>query len=96
MHVLANHPILVLLDQQHEFALLIRARNRRVRAHGQVSLLVHGCPVLLAALGRAHDDERGDGRERRAAVGELEGEARGVVVVGLDGFELEIEETLGV
>ena len=52
--------------------------------------------LTTLTLGRAHDDKRGDGRERRATVGQLEGEARGIVVVGLNGFELEIEETLGV
>ncbi len=73
---------------------MIRARNGRVGANGQIALIVHGC--ILTALGRAHDDERGDGRERRATVGQLKGEARGIVVVGFDGFELEIEEIVGV
>ena len=94
MHVLADHPILILLNQQHELALTIRARNRRIRAHGRIALLVHR--RTLAAFGRAHDDKRGDGRERRAAIGQLEDEARGVVVVRLDGFKLEVEETLWV
>ncbi len=71
---------------------MIRARNRCVGTNGQIALIVHGC--ILTTLGWAHDDERGDGRERRATVGELKGEARGIVVVGLDGFE--IEEIVGV
>ena len=95
VHVLANQAILVLFDEQHEFALMIRARNGRVRAHGRFPLFVQG--RVLTVLGGAHDDKRGDGRERRAlVVGQLKGEARGVVVVGFDGFELEVEETLGV
>jgi hypothetical protein len=73
---------------------MIWARNGRVSANGQIVLIVHGW--ILTALGRAHEDERGDGRERRATVGELKGEARCIVVVGLDGFELEIEEIVGV
>jgi hypothetical protein len=52
--------------------------------------------LAAAALGRVHNNEQGDGREHCAAVGELEGEARGIVVIGLDGLELEIEETLQV
>jgi len=52
--------------------------------------------VHLTALGRVYDNERGDGRERRATIGQLKGKARGIVVVGLDGFELEIEEIVGV
>ncbi len=44
----------------------------------------------MTALRRAHDDDRGDGRERGATVGQLKGEARGIVVVGLEGFELEM------
>ncbi len=43
-----------------------------------------------------YDNERGDGRERRAIIEQLKGKARGIVVVGLDGFELEIEEIVGV
>ena len=94
MDVLAYHPILIFLNKQHELALLIRARNRRICAHGQIALLVHG--RIRTAFRRAHDDERGDGRECRATVGQLEDEARRVVVVRLDRFELEVEETLGV
>ena len=94
MHVLAHHPSLVFLNEQHELAFLIRVRNRRICAYDRIALLVHG--RIRTAFGRAHDDERGNGRERRATVGQLEDEARGVVVVRLDCFELEIEETLGV
>ena len=73
---------------------MIRARNGGVCANGQIARIVYGC--ILNALGPAHDDERGGGRERGATVGQLKGEARGIVVVGLDGFELEIEEIVGV
>jgi hypothetical protein len=72
---------------------MIRARNGRVCANAQIAQIVRGC--ILTALGQAHDNERGDGQERRATVGQLKGEARGIVVVGLGGFEPEIEEILG-
>lgn len=94
MHVLAYHPILVFLNKQYELALLIRARNRRICAHGQIALLVHG--RIRTAFRSAHDDEGSNGRKCRATVGQLKDEARGVVVVRLDCFELEVEETLGV
>jgi hypothetical protein len=38
---------------------MMQARNRRVGANGQIALIAHRC--ILTALGRAHDDERGDG-----------------------------------
>ena len=62
VHVLAHHALLVLLDEQHDLALVLRARNRRIRAHGQVALLIEG--RARRTLGRTHDDERRDGRER--------------------------------
>ncbi len=46
---------------------MIRAQNRRVGANGQIALIIHGC--ILTALERAHYDERGDGRARRATIG---------------------------
>ena len=94
VHVLAHHPIIIFLNEQHELALLIRARNRRICAQGQIALLVHGC--IRTAFRCAHDDEGGDGRKCRATVRQLKDEARGIVVVRLDRFELEVEETLGV
>ena len=94
MHVLAYHPILIFLNKQYELAFLIRARNGRICAHDQIAFLVYG--RTRTAFRRAHNDEGGDGRKCRATVGQLEDEARGIVVVRLDCFELEVEETLGV
>ena len=92
MHVLAHHAALVPLDEEHELALVVRRRDRCIRADDRVALLIKRC--VFCAFRRTHDDERSDGRERSAAVRQLENEARGVVVVGLDCLQLQIEETL--
>ena len=84
----------LLISNTSSLALMIWARNGHVCANGQIALIIHGC--ALTALGRAHDDDRGNGRERRATVGQLKCEARGIVIVGLDGFEIDIEEIVGV
>ena len=94
VHVLADHPILVFLNQQHELALLLRTRDGRIRANGQIALLIYG--RTGNALGCAHDDQGRDGRERRLAVGQFKDEARRVVVVRFDRLKLEIEEALRV
>jgi hypothetical protein len=82
VHVLAYHAALILLDEEHKLALVFRLRDRCIRADDRVALLVER--HVIGAFRRADDDERSDGRERRAAVWELEDEARGVVVVRLD------------
>jgi hypothetical protein len=77
---------------------MIWAQIGGVCANGQIALIVYGC--ILTALRRAHDDDErevmGKSAAPRATVGQLEGEARGIVVIGLDGFEIEIEEIVGV
>src|SRR6266404_1605175 len=40
VHVLAQRPALVFLDEQHELARVLRARHGRVRAHDGVPVLV--------------------------------------------------------
>ena len=96
VHVLAYHALLVFLDQQHDLTLVLWARNGRIRAHGQLALLIHR--RTWCALRRAHDDKRSNWGESSAAAvaGQLEDEARGVVVVRLDCFQLEVKEALRV
>jgi hypothetical protein len=62
-----------------------------MRVHNQLTLLIHQC--TWCALRRVHGDERGDGGERNttAITGKLEVEARGVVAVQLNCFQLKVE-----
>src|SRR5260221_3569608 len=94
MHVLAYHALLIFLDQQYDLTLVLWARNRRICADGQIALLIYRC--TWCALRRTHDDKRRNGGERGTAAiaGQLEDEARSIVVVRLDGFQFEVEEAL--
>jgi hypothetical protein len=96
MHVLAYHALLVFLDQQYDLTLMLWARNRRICAHSQIALLIYRC--TWCTLRCPHDDKRRNGGERGTAAiaRQLEDEARGIVVVRLDGLQFEVKEALRV
>jgi hypothetical protein len=84
MHVLADHPILILLNQQQVRPPDPRSKSAYMRAWPDYPPCPRAHPRCIRT--RA-DDEGDDGRKHCAAVGQLKDEARGVVVVWLDRFE---------
>ena len=63
---------------------MLWARNGCRWTDDRITLLVEW--RAIGAFGRAHDDERSDGRERGALFWKLKDEPRSIVLVRLDCF----------
>lgn len=84
----------ILFDEEGELAGLVGRGDGGVRADdGLARVGLEGGGGVVWGL---DDDAGGDGEEGRFAVGELKDELGGVVVVGLDALQGEVDEGVGV